>query len=232
MKKKEMKKIALAVALAALGLAGVAQATPLLEVIPVPQTTVNPASDEAPPSFPYNIPDTYTGYVSYLKLVDSSVPSGTLEAVNFSLWGHGDAAYNNQFLVFGSQADLATQNNALIDWHISGNPGNGSLAQTVYLPVDELLPFKFIANSDPTYGEALNDGVNNTIEPPNFALFDVNQTGDITQGTGFWIGLSDQVGEVPDYQDMVIKATVPEPGSVFLVVAGLLGLAGLRRRKA
>ncbi len=207
---------------------------------PGPQGAIQVGTDEVPPAYPNNIPSGLNGYAgNYLELVDSSVALGTMENVTFTAMGHGDASQNNEFIV----------NGGLIDWTISSvTPGVTQASASV--AVGSLINFLFnspgvtppLGGSNPT----INDGIHNpmpqgtspTAGPgtPGFALFNDNQSGDLTQGTNFWIGLSD--GGTPngpnpgdaDFQDFVIKASVPEPGTTLLLAAGLLGLAYGRRR--
>jgi len=233
-----MKKFAMAVVLAAIGLGGAAQASAAVLVVvdsngnqvpavgpwpvePVhvpfesgPQGQMTIGSDEAPPAFPDNIPTGTRGYGGmFLKLVASGAPS---VPVTFTLKGRGDASFNNNFVVTGCP----------INWFTATTPVNTTV--TCSLPTNQLIPFTFIPNSNPANGTAVNNGVvtpPNTLTPggngrptlsppwsqPDFGLFEVSQTA-LNQGNAFWIGLSDGGGGGTadfDMQDMVITISVP-----------------------
>jgi hypothetical protein len=207
-------------------------------------------SDEAPPTFPDNIPTGTKGYGGmFLKLVDSSATS---VPVTFRLMGHGDAGFDNNFVVTG----------CLINWFTATTAVNTTV--TCSLPTNQLIPFTFTPNPNPANGTAVNNGVvtpPNTLTPggngrptlaspwsqPDFGLFDVHQTS-LNQSNKFWIGFSDGGGGGPvdfDMQDMVVMVSVPA-GTVrpsiptlspigMMILAALVGVAAIafvgRRRK-
>jgi len=123
---------------------------------------------------------------------------------------------------------------------------------TVFIPVAAgggYVPFYFVTGNGVT---SANDGINNLPDnslQPGFMLgadpylapgpFSCsNEPGNPLNGTcsAVFAGLADLPrlnGALDhDYQDMGVRISVPEPGSLFLLGAGLIGLAGLRRRKA
>ena len=213
-----------------------------------PQGQMAIGFDEAPPTFPDNIPTGTKGYGGmFLKLI-SSAPS---VPVTFTLKGHGDSTFNNNFVVTGCS----------INWFTAATPVNTTV--TCLLPTNQLIPLAFVPDSNPTNAAAVNNGVvtpPNTVTPggngkptlnspwsePNFALFDVTQTA-LNRGNAFWIGLSDGDGGGEadfDMQDMVILVSVPPETAVIptlspigaMTLTALLGLAALvsvenRRRR-
>jgi hypothetical protein len=266
-----MKKLAMAIVLAAIGWGGVSQASAAVLVVvdsngnPVPavgpwpvepvhvpfesgpQGQMTIGSDEAPPAFPDNIPTGTKGYAGMFLKLTSAAPT---VPVTFKLKGHGDASFNNNFVVAGCPINWANATTAV------------NTTVTCSLPANQLIPFKFIPNSDPANATAVNNGVAtppNTSTPggngrptlnppwsqPDFGLFEVAQTS-FNQGNIFWIGLSDGGGGGPadfDMQDMVILISVPPEVAVIptlspigaMLLAALLGLAAaasLRRRRS
>jgi hypothetical protein len=266
-----MKKYAMAVVLAVLGWAVAAPASAALLMVvdgngsqvpavgpwpvePVhvpfesgPQGQMTIGLDEAPPSFPDNIPTGTKGYGGmFLKLLADT----TNVPVTFTLKGHGDASFNNRFAVSG----------CAINWSTATTPVNTTVTCT--LPANQLIPFSFTPNPDPANGVAVNNGLvtpPNTLSPggngrptlnppwsqPDFGLFEVTQTA-LNRGNAFLIGLSDGGGGGSadfDMQDMVVLVSVPAETAVVptlspvgaMVLIALLGVAAsaslrIRRR--
>jgi hypothetical protein len=86
-----------------------------------------------------------------------------------------------------------------------------------------------LGNPDPTaagahYGAFMWNGTTNAFDQTNY----------LTTGTTFALGLSDGFGSPGDndHQDLTLKISVPEPGTLGIAALGLLGLALIRRRRA
>jgi hypothetical protein len=205
-----------------------------------------PAPGFAPdPSFGNNMG--ISGWdASYLNLTQAS-------NVTFQFMGKGDAADHNQFWAYvGNTWTMLWDNQSASNGTcgVTGTSPNCPFAgsQQTYFFDAGLIPFYFVNLS--SGGTATNDGSNN----PSPDFIPGQQTfggyflgmdpylagGPFTNtGSATYIGFTDRGcdGASPsscdhDYEDLIVRASVPEPGSIFLLGAGLLGLAGLRRRKA
>lgn len=165
--------------------------------------------------------------------------------VNFQFMGKGDATDRNVFQLFlgGAWATI---------WDTQGSNGtcgaSGSATPSIDCsPVGSsysntfaagLIPFQFVNLTTP--GTATNDGSGNPgHEAAGYFLgIDPYLAGySVTSGSAAYIGFTDR-GCTPggacdhDYEDLIVRASVPEPGTVFLLGIGMMGLAGsLRRRK-
>jgi len=202
-----------------------------------PQGQMTMGSDEAPPAFLNNIPTGTRGYGGmFLQMTDPTAP------VTFTMLGHGDATFNNEFVVPGC-----------LDWTVAGTPVGTTVTCVVTPSVDNLVPFSFYANSN-SGNIAANDLVHNgrptlnaPYAQPDFGLFRMKQSLLLNQGTAFWIGFSDGGGAGNgqpdfDFQDMVIIVSVPEPirptasiplspWTLLLLAGALMALGGLRLRE-
>lgn len=150
----------------------------------------------------------------------------------FQYVGDGNAANHNQFQVnTGSGWMTVFDNNSTPIFTTASFSFNAGLVGFRYLAS--------IGTADAS--TVTNDGTGNPDEGSGSAGYFLGidpylATGAWdTQGTAAYIGLTDLPWDITqdhDFQDMGIRVSVPEPGSIFLLGSGLLGLARMRRRKA
>jgi hypothetical protein len=275
-------------AVVALGAAGVANASALLQIVgPNKQQEVigdaggtsyawapGPGPGAGLPTVAGNWPDPpapgfaadtsfggargITGFhTGYLNLTEAA-------NVTFQFMGGGDSTLQNRFLVdFGSGFKQIFQDSHVgvdggltnpcpvgpgstipaCDHLTEGTAGVGPFVQNQYTYFFSagLIPFQYIT------GDGLftltNDGTNNpdphaTASAGYFLGVDPYlATGTFQEsGTAVYAGLTDRgtpVGSPPidhDFQDMGVRISVPEPGSIFLIGIGMVGLAFGRRK--
>ncbi len=179
---------------------------------------------------------------SYLNLTQAS-------NVTFQFTGKGNASNHNQFWVYTGAAWTMLWDNQSNSNGTCGTNGTSlncpfAGSEQTYFFDAGLVPFLF---ADLSNGQnAVNDGANNP-SPDQTGLggyflgcdpYMISGSYPPAQNTcnAVYAGFTD--GGVPgrpgdhDYEDLSVRVTVPEPGSLFLLGAGLLGFAGVRRRKA
>ncbi|MEJ2565581.1 MAG: PEP-CTERM sorting domain-containing protein [Gammaproteobacteria bacterium] len=181
---------------------------------------------------------------SYLKL-------DTPGKVTFQFMGRGDASLTDLFQmsfdggttwndVFNNHGSNGTcgVNGTTPDCPFAGSQVTYDLQIGAGLDSNGLIAFRFLNTS--TGDVATNDGSNNP--PDNFARYftgiDPYLTSNRYDNTGraAYVGFTDLPCTAGgacdhDYEDLVVRvSTVPEPGTIFLLGAGLLGV-GVGRRK-
>lgn len=179
-----------------------------------------------------------TGYDgSYLKLDQAGM-------VTFEFMGKGDAGNHDIFQLWLNGAWATVWDNTSTTngtCGVSGTTPNcsSSLSQQSYYLNAGLIAFQFENLTTP--GLTTNDGLNNIKEnpagPAYFLGVDPYLAGSQyqTSGSAVYAGLTDLPSGLAgdhDYEDLVVRVSVPEASNLLLLSAGLLGLGLVRRRRS
>jgi len=172
---------------------------------------------------------------SYLNLTQSA-------NVTFQYMGDGNAANHNQFELFlGGVWNLLFDNNVTAPCAVAPAataPTNCAAGSTGTFFINAgLVPFRYLASIGTAPDTFTNDGRGNPDPHGNrggyFLGVDPYLATGVFQnsGTTVYAGLTDLPGAGDhDFQDMAVRISVPEPGSIFLLGLGLLGLVAGRSR--
>jgi len=202
------------------------------------------ATDTGPaPGFGHDGISGYDG--SYLKLDQAG-------DVTFQFLGKGDAADHDIFqLYIGNAWETIFDNRSSPTTGVSGNPPQYTGYSVTHFLAAGLIPFQFVnldagftvgnVGSTSTTYDPVNNNHPNKHDNPDGAHFFLGVDPYLangqydTSGRAVFAGLTDRgylVDGDHDYEDLVVRISVPEPGILALLMAGLLGFGVLRRRQA
>lgn len=154
-------------------------------------------------------------------------------------WGSGDSGFNNTFRLNAS-TDYVFSGGPIVSLGPGGTAGvSGGYSLTVTNALGAFLDFVFSTDGGTPTVSADDCSVSSRSTVQDIGgcnyLAGVDGLlvgGPTTNGSVGLLGFADRREAFDtDHQDLTVRITVPEPGSIALVGAALVGLAGVRRRR-
>ncbi len=224
----------------------------------VPFPAWPPASNNGSPYWNQPSADGAGMNIGYFMTNTGAFSGSTQGPGPLSFWANaGGTADRNFYFVSNTSSSVAAllieiagyRNINIFGWYQVSNPSNRAVifngpasagaVTTITIPVTDYGFFIQVGAGGPIYytQSSLNPAGDTTHQ--HFVVFAQNPP---SPTPTYWIGMEDlplgsstllnREGNMGDYNDMVVRITpIPEPGTLVLLGTGLIGVAGLVRRK-